>query len=276
VIDVAGRPVGDNLSQGVAPMLFAVSGLIGCSIAASDGRIGAVKDFLFDDQSWKIRWMIVETGDWLPGRKVLIQPSAIAPLEIPPKPLLPMMSPGDSLEVSVNLTRQQIEASPEAREDDPVSKDMELLLYDYYGWDPDWRATNLGENAIVDKAAERRAEEIETGPQGDPHLRSAASVNGYHVHASDGELGHLENLLADDAHWDIRYLVIATRNWWPGKIVQLARYAVIDIDWLDRQVKLNVSRDQVKSAPAWDPLSMVDEVSERQLHRHFGWPGYRN
>jgi hypothetical protein len=260
----------------VALMLFAVSGLIGCPVAASDGRIGAVKDFLFDDQSWKIRWMIVDTGDWLPGRKVLIQPSAIAPLEIPPKPLLPMMSPGDSLEVSVNLTRQRIEASPEAREDDPVSKDMESLLYDYYGWDPDWRATNLGENAIVDKAAERRAEEIAAGPQGDPHLRSAASVNGYHVHASDGELGHLENLLADDAHWDIRYLVIATRNWWPGKIVQLARYAVIDIDWLDRQVKLNVSRDQVKSAPAWDPLSMVDEVSERQLHRHFGWPGYRD
>ena len=70
----------------------------------------AVKDFLFDDQSWKIRWMVVDTGDWLPGRKVLIHPSAIGPLQIPRKPRLPMMSPGDSLEVAVNLTRQQIEA----------------------------------------------------------------------------------------------------------------------------------------------------------------------
>ena len=255
-------------------MLFAATGLQNCPIAASDGLIGAVKDFLFDAQSWKIRWMVVDTGDWLPGRKVLIHPSAIAPLEIPPKPRLPMMSPGDSLEVAVNLTRQQIEASPGAREDDPVSKDMETLLYDYYGLDPDSGATNFGESAIVAEGAERRAEDIETGPEGDPHLRSVASVKGYHVHASDGELGHVENFLADDANWDIRYLVIATRNWWPGKIIQLAPYAVTDIDWLDRQVKLNVTRDQVKSAPAWDPLAMADEVSEQQFHRHFGWPGY--
>jgi len=256
-------------------MLFAVSGLQGCPIAASDGRIGAVKDFLFDDRSWKLRWMVVDTGDWLPGRKVLIQPSAMAPLAIPPKPRLPMMSPGDSLEVSVNLTKQQIEASPEAREDDPVSKDMESLLYDYYGWDAGWSATNLGENAIVPEAAERGAEDIETGPTGDPHLRSVASLMGYHVHASDGELGHVENLLADDGNWDIRYLVIATRSWWPGKVVQLARYAVTDIDWLDRQVKLNVTRDQVQSAPAWDPVAMTNELNEEQHHRHFGWPGYK-
>jgi hypothetical protein len=256
-------------------MLFAVSGLQGCRIAASDGRIGAVKDFLFDDQSWKIRWMVVDTGDWLPGRKVLIPPSAIAPLEVPPKPRLPMMSPGASLEVSVNLTMQQIEASPEAREDDPVTKDMEGLLYDYYGLDAGWAATNSGESAIVAEAAEHQSDYIETGPGSEPHLRSVASVNGYHVHATDGELGHVENLLADDANWEIQYLVISTRSWWPGKIVQLARYAVTDIDWLDRQVKLNVTRDQVKSAPAWDPLAMTDEVSEEQLHRHFGWPGYK-
>jgi hypothetical protein len=256
-------------------MLFAVSGLQGCRIAASDGRIGAVKDFLFDDQSWKIRWMVVDTGDWLPGRKVLIPPSAIAPLEVPPKPRLPMMSPGASLEVSVNLTMQQIEASPEAREDDPVTKDMEGLLYDYYGLDAGWAATNSGESAIVAEAAEHQSDYIETGPGSEPHLRSVASVNGYHVHATDGELGHVENLLADDVNWEIQYLVIATRSWWPGKIVQLARYAVTDIDWLDRQVKLNVTRDQVKSAPTWDPLAMTDEVSEEQLHRHFGWPGYK-
>jgi hypothetical protein len=254
-------------------MLFAVSGLEGCPIEASDGRIGAVKDFLFDDRSWKIRWMVVDTGGWLPGRKVLVHPSAIAPLAIPSKPRLPMMSPGDSLEVSVNLTRRQIEASPEAREDDPVTKDMEALLYDYYGWDPGWVGANSSENAIVAEAAQNRAKGAENGPEGGPGLRSAASVSGYHVHASDGELGHVENLLADDANWDIRYLVIATRSWWPGKVVRLARFAVTDVDWVDREVKLNVTREQVKSAPAWDPLAMTNEVTEQQLRRHFGWPG---
>jgi hypothetical protein len=58
------------------------------------------------------------------------------------------------------------------------------------------------------------------------------------------------------------------------KLVQLAPYAVKEIDWLDRHIKVNVTRDQVKSAPAWDPLATANEVSEQQLHRHFGWPGY--
>lgn len=233
-------------------MLFAVSGLMGCPIAASDGRMGAVKDFLFGAQSWKIRWMVADTGDWLPGRKVLIHPSAIAPLQIPPQPLLPMLSWGDSLEVAVNLTRSQIEASPEARADDPVSKDMETLLYDYYGLDPDSGASNFGESAIVAEAAERRAADIESGPAGDPHLRSAASVTGYRVHAADGELGHIENLLADDANWDIGSILIATRNWLPGKIVRLPPHAVARVDWPGREVRLNITREQAMAAPEWD------------------------
>ena len=75
-------------------MLFAVTGLHRCPVVAVDGRVGAVKDFLFDDQSWKLRWMVVDTGHWLPGRQVLIHPSAIAPLDLalPARRGLPMMS----------------------------------------------------------------------------------------------------------------------------------------------------------------------------------------
>ena len=100
------------------------------------------------------------------------------------------------------------------------------------------------------------------------------SVKGYHVHATDGDLGHVEHFLADDANWDIRYLVIATRNWWPGKHVQLAPYAVKDIDWAERHINVNVTRDQVKSSPEWGPLAMMDQVEEQRYHSHFGWPGY--
>src|ERR1700722_2939842 len=107
-------------------MLFAVSGLMGCPVEASDGEVGAVKDFLFDDQTWKIRWMAVEAGDWLPGRRrVFIHPSAIAPLQISPKPSLPMMSSPAPLQLTVNLARAQIEAGPHAHEDDPVTTDMQ-------------------------------------------------------------------------------------------------------------------------------------------------------
>ncbi len=265
-------------------MLFAVTGLQGCPVEGSDGRVGVVKDFLFDDQSWKIRWMVVDTGHWLPGRQILIHPSAIAPLEPPEKPVLPMMSWGAAVVVSVRLTKEQIEASPEAREDEPVTKQMEAQLYDYYGWDPTWGTTYFGASAIVTspggppifaEAAARQAAGMEANTSdGDPHLRSVVSVNGYHVHATDGDLGHIENFLADDANWDIRYLVIATRNWWPGKHVQLAPYAVTKIDWSEERIHVNVTRDQVKSSPAWDPLALAEQMGEQQLHRHFGWPGY--
>jgi hypothetical protein len=248
-------------------MLFAVTGLIGCPVEGSDGGVGAVKDFLFDEQGWRLRWMVVDTGHWLPGRQILIHPSAIGPLDVgrPEKRMLPMMSSGETLKVSVRLTKEQIEASPESRENAPCTRQMERRLYDYYGWDPNWGVTHFG----------GRAADIATEPgDSEAYLHSVTEIKGYHVHATDGDLGHVEHLLADDANWDIRYLVIATRNWLPGKHVQLAPYAVTEIDWTDHRIRLNVTRDQVRSSPAWDPLAMADQVSEEQFHRHFGWPGF--
>ena len=251
-------------------MLFALNGLIGCPVAASDGDIGSVKDFLFDDRSWKVRWMAVGAGHWLPGRQVLIHPSAIAPLKIPPKPALQMMSPGETLTLSVRLTRQQIEASPDAREDEPCTRQLEARLYDHYGWEPYWGDTYFGPDAI-DHAAHRKpivAEGAEErrwrlSRRRDPYLRSAADVKAFAIHATDSDLGHVENILADDVNWDIRYLIIATRNWLPGKLVQLAPYAVTGIDWPERRVSVNVTREQVRSAPDWDPLAMTDKLAEQ-------------
>ena len=264
-------------------MLFAVSGLMGCPVQASDGEVGAVKDFLFDDETWKIRWMAVEAGHWLPGRRrVFIHPSAIAPLQLSPKPTLPMMSSPATLQLTVNLARAQIEAGPHAHEDEPVTRDMEGLLYDYYGWDPYWGASYFGGGSPcqcgISRSSNRRRGATRTRRSrrlmGAITCTASPSSRTIIVHAVDGDIGHVENLLADDANWDIRYLVIATRNWWPGKVVQLSPYAVKDIDWFGEHINMNVTRDQVRSAPAWDPLAMADEVSEDALHRHFGWPGY--
>ncbi len=267
-------------------MLFAVSSLKGCEIAASDGRIGTVKDVLFDDQTWRVRWMVVDTGQWLPGRKVLIHPSAIAPLEIPEpsETRLKLMRFGDVMTLSVRLTRAQIEQGPEISEHEPVSAQMEHRVYDYYGWAPVWGATFFGTNAIASAVAPppllsteapREADDTETHPaDGDPHLRSVDEIIGYHILASDGEIGHVQDFLGDDADWGIRYLIVDTRNWWPGRHVLLAPFAVLDIDWSARHVSLNVTRDQVKSSPPWDSAAAVDRITEQQLHTHYGWPGY--
>ena len=245
-------------------MLFAITGLQRCPVEGIDGRVGTVKDFLFDpkleDPLDGGRHRLLAAGP--PN---IIHPSVIAPLDLaePAERVLPMMNWGDTLAMSVRLTKLQIEASPEAHADEPVTKQMEAQLYDYYGWDPSWGTTYFGPNAVVTlpagppifpEAAARQAAGVETHPRdGDPHLRSVVAVNGYHVHATDGDLGHVENFLADDANWDIRYLVIATRDWWPGKHVQLAPYAVKEIDWSEDRINVNVTRDQVKIKPDLGP-----------------------
>jgi len=260
-------------------MLFALNGLFGCQVAAINDGVGTVKDFLFDVQNWKLRWMVMDTGHWLPGRKVLIHPSAIVPLELPPKPALPMVSMGQTLTVLVRLTKQQIEASPEEGEDEPVTRQMQQRLYEYYGLDPLWGGLSFGADAIAPRPSGQPhpaevAEGVAAGPPGDPRLGSVADVKGYAVHATDGDLGHVESVLADDVKWDVRYFVIATRNWLPGKLVELATFAVTGVDWVERRVNVNVTRDQVRSAPDFDPVAMADEVMQEQLRRHFGWPGF--
>src|SRR5437660_2423333 len=109
-------------------MLFAANGLIGCPVKATDGDAGAVRDFLFDDRSWRVRWMVVDTGRWLPGRKVLVHPSAIAPLVTPARPVFPMMSFGDTLTVNVMMTRSRIESGPDIPESAPVTEAHEKQI----------------------------------------------------------------------------------------------------------------------------------------------------
>ena len=107
-------------------MLWNASAINGYAIKASDGQIGTVSDFLFDDASWLVRWLVVDTGNWLSGRKVLLPPSVLGQLDAKERVF------------AVKLTMQQVKDSPEIDTDRPVSRQMETNVYDYYGWSPYW------------------------------------------------------------------------------------------------------------------------------------------
>jgi hypothetical protein len=253
-------------------MLLAGSALKGYTIDAKDGGIGTVTDLLFDDMTWKIRWLVVDTGTWLTSRKVLLHPSSVRRLDY------------ERLELSVELSKHQIEQSPSILRDQPVSQRMENSLYDYYGWDPSWGGSYFGGGAIASPlsappyfGASALGEQDDLSlmeRDGDAHLRSLAAVTGYHILASDGEIGHVENFLIDDATWNIRYVIVDTSNWWLGKHVLISPYAVRKISYVDRQIAVDVDREKVKSSPPWDPAVMVDTYYERRLHSHYGWQGY--
>ena len=255
-------------------MMQVISALKGYAIEVSDGRMGAVSDFLFDDASWRVRWLVVDCGDWLTGRKVLIHPSAISRADLEQRQFL------------VSLTKAQVEMSPELAEDQPVSQQMENQLYTYYGWDPLWGGPYLSgtPGAIASpfmappyfglglSAGEAHGEGASL-PGSDPHVRSVEEVTGYHIHAVDGELGHVENFMIDDGDWSIQYFIVDTANWWFGKRVLISPLAVKSIDWYDRHVELDVTREKVKSSPPWNPLDAFTQLYAKQLHDHYSWPG---
>jgi hypothetical protein len=240
-------------------MLWRASAINGYAIEASDGDIGTVSDFLFDDASWLVRWLVVDTGNWLSDRKVLLPPSVLGRLYAKDRVF------------AVKSTKQQIKDSPEIDTDRPVSRQMETSVYDYYGWSPYWGSgfymggygympgSGMGSTYLKER---RRQEEIAQAQadRDDVHLRSVEAVSGYHIHASDGEIGHVEDFLIEDADWSIHYLVVDTKNWWPGR----------EIDWTDRLVNLDVDRQKVKDSPAYDPTITIDRAYDEKLLTYYG------
>ncbi len=251
-------------------MLRIESILKGYAIQAKDGAIGTVSDILFDDRTWMVRWVVVDTGRWLPGRKVLIHPSSVGRPD------------AERREISLALTRQLIKESPSILQDQPVSRQMEYGLYDYYRWDPEWAGSTLDQRTMdplvmpspfFGGSDTRQAADANSRMnEGDPHLRSMAAVRGYHIHASDGAIGHLEDFLLDDGNWLIGYLIVDTKNWWFGQHVLISPRAVQEISWDDHEMRVGLTRDQVRASPPWDPLHEIDEGYAKQLDTHYGWP----
>jgi sporulation protein YlmC with PRC-barrel domain len=253
-------------------MLWSASAIKGYSIVASDGRLGEVNDLLFDDDTWKIRWLVVDTGKWLSGRKVLLPPSILGRID------------PEEREFSVKVTMQQVKDSPGIDTDRPVSRQMETNIYDYYGWSPYWGNglfTNgygyVGGAVGADPfLGSRRALPPVADPQRDNDdlcLRSVEEVTGYHIHASDGEIGHVTDFLLEDADWSIRYLAVDTKNWWPGRKVLISPQSAREIDWEKRLVNLDVDRQKVKDSPAYDPSTIIDRAYNERFEVHYGHGG---
>ena len=249
-------------------MLRNASAIHGYAIAASDGHLGTVSDFLFDDVSWLIRWLVVDTGTWLTGRKVLLPAFALGHLDPARR------------EFVVRLTMQEVKDSPDIDTKRSVSRQMEASIYDHYSWSPYWGAGlymgGYGDGGglmapLSSRGSMRRDEDMAAVRRGgdDQHLRSFEAITGYHIHTSDGDIGHVEDFLVEEADWAIHYLVVDTKNWWPGKRVLVSPRSVAEIDWTDSLVKLNVSRRSVKDSPAYDASKTVDRTYEKQFHKYY-------
>lgn len=219
-------------------MLYSVNTLKGFSLRSRDGDIGHVRDFYFDDDRWTIRYLVANTGSWLAHRKVLISPYALGGVS------------SEAGSVAVDLTRKQIEESPSLESDKPVSRQYEGLYHGHFGWPMYWSGPYIwGQYPVIERNPELWTELAATAHRSDSHLRSTNDVSGHHVHATDGEIGHVDDFLLDDASWTIRYLVIDTTNWWPGKKILVSPEWIDRVSWGEREVFVDLDRNAIREVP---------------------------
>jgi len=257
-------------------VLHKLSDLHGFTVSATTDEIGSIDDFYFDDRTWDIRYVIVDTGPWIFGRRVLLVPSAIQSINWTDRVL------------SIQLTKEQIENSPPIDAEKPVSRQNEIDLHEHYGWSGYWYsapglvtpAGPLGsaygvpippvDEAIANSPIESESE-FESG---DPYLRSAKEVQGYNIQATDDDIGHVEDFFADEEELNIRYMLVDTRNWLPGRNVLVGTKWINRIDWTKRDLIVDITREQVENSPEYNPVETLSRGYEENLHKYYHLPPY--
>lgn len=244
-------------------MLCSLNKFLGYGIQATDGKLGKVRYFLFDDEKWVVRYWVVDTGGVLSRNEVLISPIAMKAIS------------WQAQKFEVSLTRQQVEKSPPIDTQKPVSRQHENDYFSYYGWTGYWGHPGpwgIGPHGMgyPGRYSSRLAVAQDERSDQDSHLRSSKEVTGYRIDAKDARFGHVEDFIIDDESWAIRYLVIDTKNYWPSKSVIIAPDWVDSIDWSTRSLSTDLDSSVVKSAPEFRADSPIHRDYETKLHEHYG------
>ena len=253
-------------------MLRSVNSLVGYAIRATDGDLGNVAEFYFDDQTWTVRYLVVETGTWLSGRQVLLSPVALGQPD------------WESRTFGADLTIAQVRDSPDIDTAQSVSRQHEMALSGYYAWPMYW-GSQYSTGATYGATASGPQIYLKTEPEedaaapashGDLHLRSTRSVTGYHIEAADGAIGHVEDFITDDQSWALRFLIGDTHNWLPGgRKVLIAPQWIKSVEWDGGKVLVDLSRAAIAGSPEFDPQQPVSVDYEGQLHDYYGRPSSR-
>ncbi len=221
-----------------------LSAFNGYTIEAPDGNVGYISDILFEDDHWKLRWFVISTGSWLLGQKVLIHPSVLGRPDVRQRAF------------PVTQTRLQVQANPDISTDPPVTRQMAHNGYQDYAYDPAagqdyYSGVDFGFSGGVMGGGRQN---LPAAPAGDKTLRSIAEVRGYHIHALDGDIGHVEDFLVDDETWQMDSVLIDTKNWGFGKQVLVSVAELKEVNWSGRFIRLALTRYKIRSSPSWqDP-----------------------
>ena len=247
-------------------MLRSAKKLNGYKIEATDGRIGNVVDLTVDPRSWRVRHVIADTGNWMPGRRVLLSTEAMDPPD------------WSTRRFPVHLNKDQVRSAPglDAEIADITSPERLEALHAHFGWSNFWPAgpsvnPAVYEHQLVESSGGRARG---PGPESARAAYTLSEISGYTVYAKDGEIGGVKDLIMDDDNWRIRYLVVGTGRWLPGKKVLISTDWVERCDWTDSRLSVDVERKAVKKCPEFDPSFPVSREVEERLYDFYGRPKY--
>ena len=259
-------------------MLRSMKDLEHYTIGATDGPIGQVEDFYFDDDGWAIRYLVVETGSWPDSRKVLVSPIAIHQPDWAGRTL------------PVSISQAQLRGCPDIDTARPGSRQHETghlghpgdpvcgggmgvlgeglypkaLLRGHGGQRIDSAKREPEREREREEAAFARAEQAHHRHD-DPQLHRCKAVIGHHLRAIDGEIGHVEGLLVNEETWTVRYLVVNTSNWWVGYQVLLAPQWITGVEGSDQRMSVQLTRAAIQQAPLYDAGAELTRQREMGL-----------
>ena len=249
-------------------MLYKLRDLSHTTLRALDGDVGKVRDVYFDDLDWVVRYLVADTGGWFSGRKVLLSPASVDRIGL------------DGKEISMNLTKRQIEDSPPVLTDEPVSRRMEARLVQHYGWPAYWTppfppmsAPDFvpAQSAPWGHPPDPDDQPLEpVGDVEDQGLRSANEVRGYGIRTGDGDIGQVDDFVCDPEDWRIHYLVVDTRRILPGKKVLVPSGLVGGVSWEAESVLIASTKEALRTAPQYEEGTPLDAAMESTLRAHYG------
>lgn len=243
-------------------MLRSIKDMTGYTLLTRDGDIGACADFLFDDQSWTIQYMVANTGGWLSNRKVLLSPKSLSD------------PPLEDRRVHVERTKEQIEAAPPLASDAPVSKQYQLTWTKYHGLTPYWH--DLG--PLSAPLAANAMATMQESANHDEHLRSANEVCGYDVEANSIELkgqilGKIDDFVFSDADWKIAFVVVETDpSWFSSEKILIGRDFMATVGWAEKTIYAELSKEKLDRCPVYDPRAPIEPQLELACYDLTGMP----
>lgn len=252
-------------------MLHSFRDLEGRRLCIEKRPVGRIKQIFFDDQKWAIRYLVAVSGFW-PIRNYLL---------IPPQKTTGITKEED---IQLSITEAEFEKCPTIESDKPVSRQKEAEFCMRYRWPMYWTGAGVhGAAATAETLRKAHCESVGQneptdksliGKSSDPHLRSSAEVLGYRVETKIKKFGSVFDLIIDEGDWTLRYFSIDTVKWWPSRHVLLAPSWISSISWNKRSLIVNLSDEDIKSAPAYDRHVPITRDYEERLYSHYQHPDY--